>query len=166
MKNLFTRLGVLGPSHYRSLLEQLGKTQSRCAKLAEELELSRDDAKRLKERSDDAARALRDSKVEAERHRRLAEKLTAELEKIKAESERRHERDGRKLAEVEQKRGRAIDDLTGRLEKAERALTVARQTLIAIEVKLDILEGAANVLDIRTRTMSSGTRLGGDSASM
>jgi hypothetical protein len=29
---------------------------------------------------------------------------------------------------------------------------MAREHLMAIEVKLDILEGAANVLDVRTRT--------------
>ena len=35
--------------------------------------------------------------------------------------------------------------------ETERELMVARDHLMAIEVKLDILEGAANVLDRRTR---------------
>lgn len=38
-----------------------------------------------------------------------------------------------------------------RLAETERALTLARDQLNAIEVKLEILEGAANVLDTRTR---------------
>ena len=38
-----------------------------------------------------------------------------------------------------------------RLAETERALTLARDQLNAIEVKLEILEGAANVLDARTR---------------
>ena len=38
-----------------------------------------------------------------------------------------------------------------RLAETERALTLAREHLNAIEVKLEILEGAANVLDARTR---------------
>ncbi len=38
-----------------------------------------------------------------------------------------------------------------RLTDAERALAIARDQLMAVEVKLDILEGAANVLDARTR---------------
>ena len=38
-----------------------------------------------------------------------------------------------------------------RLAETERALAIARDQLMAIEVKLDILEGAANVLDARTR---------------
>lgn len=38
-----------------------------------------------------------------------------------------------------------------RLAETERALALAREHLNAIEVKLEILEGAANVLDARTR---------------
>lgn len=41
--------------------------------------------------------------------------------------------------------------LQARLADTERALTLAREQLNAIEVKLEILEGAANVLDARTR---------------
>jgi hypothetical protein len=42
-----------------------------------------------------------------------------------------------------------------RLAEAEQALNVAREHLMAIDVKLDILEGAANVLDTRTRAAVS-----------
>ena len=42
-----------------------------------------------------------------------------------------------------------------RLVDAEQALVVAREHLMAIDVKLDILEGAANVLDTRTRAAIS-----------
>jgi hypothetical protein len=49
-----------------------------------------------------------------------------------------------------------LDDLlTVRLAEAEQSLTVAREYLMAVDVKLDILEGAANVLDTRTRTIVS-----------
>lgn len=46
-------------------------------------------------------------------------------------------------------------DLKERLATAERELTIAREQLMAIEVKLDILEGAANVLDRRMRNAVS-----------
>ena len=46
----------------------------------------------------------------------------------------------------------AFEQLKERLETTERELAAAREHLMAIEVKLDILEGAANVLDVRTRT--------------
>ena len=42
--------------------------------------------------------------------------------------------------------------MQSRLAESERALAIAREQLMAIEVKLDILEGAANVLDARTRS--------------
>ena len=42
--------------------------------------------------------------------------------------------------------------MQGRLTESERSLAIAREQLMAIEVKLDILEGAANVLDARTRS--------------
>ena len=155
MKNPLKKLGVLGPGHYRNLQEELRKAQARSAKLAQELDVARRDAKTVKEESVRSTKALRDSQAEAERHVRRAEKITGELEKVKAGFQRKYERERGKLAEVEQKRARAIEDLQERLEKAERALTVARETLMVIEVKLDVLEGAANVLDVRTRTTSS-----------
>jgi hypothetical protein len=43
--------------------------------------------------------------------------------------------------------------LQNRLDVAEQELVAVREHLMAIEVKLDILEGAANVLDGRTRTV-------------
>jgi len=48
-------------------------------------------------------------------------------------------------------RRQALDALQTRLERAERDLTTAREHLMIVESKLDILEGAANVLDARTR---------------
>ena len=54
----------------------------------------------------------------------------------------------------------ADSDLTvmqTRLADTERALTLAREHLNAIEVKLEILEGAANVLDARTRSQVIGS---------
>lgn len=41
--------------------------------------------------------------------------------------------------------------MQARLADTERALAITREHLNAIEVKLEILEGAANVLDARTR---------------
>jgi chromosome segregation ATPase len=166
MKGPLTKLGVLGPGHYRNLLEELRKAQARSTKLAQELDLARADAKTVKGKADEAAKALRDSQAEAARHMRRAEKLTGDLEKVKTEFQRKYEQECRKLAEVDQKRARALEDLQQRLGEAERALTVARETLMAVEVKLDILEGAANVLDVRTRTMSGRALPAGSGAAV
>ena len=62
------------------------------------------------------------------------------------------------MREEAEKRGRLRDEraaelttLRKHLDESEQELTIAREQLMAIEVKLDILEGAANVLDARTR---------------
>jgi len=81
---------------------------------------------------EDRARA-KSLETELRHQRELAERHELTVEKL------RHRRD-------------EIDKLRMRLADAERELTVARDHLMAIEVKLDILEGAANVLDKRTRT--------------
>ncbi len=77
-----------------------------------------------------------------------------------------------------QRQSRLLNDARGLIENVEGAdseparlreqlannqkqLMVAREHLMAIEVKLDILEGAANVLDVRTRsTIRQSTRTG------
>jgi hypothetical protein len=74
------------------------------------------------------------------RQRALAEKYAITVEKLRGA---RHEE---------------IERLRTRLADAERELSVARDHLMAIEVKLDILEGAANVLDKRTRTVTRRDR--------
>jgi hypothetical protein len=70
-------------------------------------------------------------------------------------------KDTRRLAQANAKGDRALKVLQGRLEDVDhlrralpgtdRELSMARDHLMAIEAKLDILEGAANVLDLRTR---------------
>jgi len=44
-----------------------------------------------------------------------------------------------------------VRDLKERLDEARRVTTVARQHLMATEVKLDLIEAAVQVLDARTR---------------
>jgi hypothetical protein len=48
--------------------------------------------------------------------------------------------------------------LERQLADTERELVLAREHLMAVEVKLDILEGAANVLDARLRTAARQQR--------
>jgi chromosome segregation ATPase len=65
---------------------------------------------------------------------------------------KKHAEKSRRAAEKLGTRDAAVLDLKERLTIAERELAAAREQLMTIEVKLDILEGAANVLDVRTRT--------------
>ena len=70
----------------------------------------------------------------------------------------------RQVKKLQRQAGQSTSETDGltamqaRLAETERALTLAREHLNAIEVKLEILEGAANVLDARTRAQLIGSR--------
>jgi chromosome segregation ATPase len=132
-------LGLVSGKTYDALAEEQRKTERRAGKLAQLLEETKADSREWKEKAAQASAALKTSQeaaAVAERQSRLAEKLREEAEK-----HRRSEQD--RTAELAVLQQRLID--------SERDLAVAREQLMAIEVKLDILEGAANVLDGRTR---------------
>ena len=146
MKEALRRLGLVGPRHYTHLLERLRKAEARAEKLAQD--------------AGDAQKALRDAKEESARHAHRVEKLKADIDRLKADFERKYDEDRRGLAQMEQKRVGTVDGFADRLASAERELSDARDVLMAIDVKLAILEGAANVLDARTRA-ASGAAAGG-----
>ena len=76
--------------------------------------------------------------------------LTGELRqagKAKLSAERALAKANQRLAE--------LDDLRQKVLDTNRELAVAREHLMSIEVKLDVLEGAANILDSRSRLVVS-----------
>ena len=91
-----------------------------------------DDQKDWKSKAADAIARARKFEEEAKQQAKRAEKFRA-------------------AAERWEQRADEFDALNARLDDLERELAVAREHLMAVEVKLDILEGAANVLDVRTR---------------
>lgn len=87
-----------------------------------------------KAKSNDTAARVKTAETEARHQAKRAEKFKADAERLKQQHV--------ELERVQQQ-----------LAAAERELTVAREHLMAVEVKLDILEGAANILDARTRSV-------------
>lgn len=79
--------------------------------------------------------------------RQRLEEAAALEERIAALEQKLRERDRRTEAAA-----REEATLEARVAEAMRELDRARADLTAVEVKLDILEGAANVLDARLRT--------------
>jgi chromosome segregation ATPase len=139
MRRPFRILGLVRGSSYDALEEQQKKAETRAGRLAEQLEEAKANSRQWKSKAEEAAGALKkatDAAKNADQQWRHAEKLKEEAEK--------HRR-------VEQERTEEVALLQRRLVDAERELSVSREQLMAIEVKLDILEGAANVLDGRTR---------------
>jgi hypothetical protein len=101
--------------------------------------------------------------------RRQVEDLTSSAHHAKAKAREAKERLARlslgietKAREVKalQRQVADLQSLNERLSVAERDLAAARELLMAVDVKLDILEGAANVLDTRTRSVISRQRSG------
>ena len=92
-----------------------------------------------KKKAAEAATHQRSIEADLRRQSQLVAKLRGSVEKWR----QRHE---------------DIKKLRARLTDTERELMVARDHLMAIEVKLDILEGAANVLDKRTRSTAPQDR--------
>lgn len=90
-----------------------------------------------KTKASEAMERVKSLEAEVKRQARLIETLTTSTEKLRLRQD-------------------AIDNLARvRLAEAEQALAVAREHLMMVDVKLDILEGAANVLDARTRSAIS-----------
>ena len=101
----------------------------------------------LEERVEQAKRAAQEWKARAGESMARAGKLEADLK----QQTRHAQRSELYVTKMRERR----ESLRTRLIEAERELMVAREHLMAIEVKLDILEGAANVLDVRTRAAIS-----------
>jgi hypothetical protein len=90
----------------------------------------------------------------------------ARASKLEARARALDEQLQRQIASAREERERTteFERLRERLEIAERELVTAREQLMAVEVKLDILEGAANVLDLRTRAAISREHSGSGAA--
>jgi chromosome segregation ATPase len=132
-------LGLVRGRSYDALAEQQKKAEARAGRLEQQLEASKADSRQWKTKAEEATGAFKKAQEAAEtaqRQLRLAEKVKEEAIKNRR---------------LEQERTADLALLQQRLADSERELIIAREQLMAIEVKLDILEGAANVLDGRTR---------------
>lgn len=105
---------------------------SRHHSLAQQADEVRRSGNNWKTRAGDALAQVKALEGEAERQAKLLEDARSQLDK-------------RQRAEEESIK------LRHQLAATQTELVRAREQLMAIEVKLDILEGAANVLDSRTR---------------
>lgn len=143
MKQLLIRLlGVVGlvtAGRYRTLDAKLRDVESRAKKLATLVEDARAEAKEWRAKALEASKQSKSMTKQASHQSARIEKLAVECGRLRAELTR---------ARTTQQE---LEALSARLVDAERDLDGSREHLMAIEVKLDILEGAANVLDTRTR---------------
>ena len=155
MKRLLIRLlekvGLVTAGRYALLTAKLRDVEARAKKL-------RDVEARAKKLATQVEEIRAESKTwEAKASKALKQLETASKDAAhQAQRIEKHRTEEGKLREqlVRARAGREeLEAVRARLADAERELAVAREHLMAIEVKLDILEGAANVLDTRTRSV-------------
>jgi chromosome segregation ATPase len=148
MRSLFRRLlgtlGLVRQSQLVALQQRLDKVMERAARLHDEVEALK---RQLKVAAGEAAR--QGAKLTQERAAFRAE-LAETRDRI--EREKQH---ARKLEERSAKLEERARELKPRLEQALKSVQLAQEHLMTTEVKLDIVEGAVNVLDERTRQVSA-----------
>ncbi len=134
---LMSMLGLISPARFAAVSERLRKSESRVETLTRKLEETQTELRAWRTKAEEAQKRAKDVEKEMARQAERAQKAEAQIEK-------RAVRDRKRID---------VPTLEARLEQAHRDLAVARDHLMAVEVKLDILEGAAQVLDGRTRTL-------------
>ena len=146
IKRALRAVGLVRLVKYTAAVEQQQKAELRARKLAQQVEEVRADSRGWKAKAEEAHDQLKKAQATVAESAKRAERA----EKLRVQAEHR-------LALDEKRKGDLVA-LETQLEESARELALAREELMAIEVKLDILEGAANVLDGRTRTVSAQHR--------
>jgi chromosome segregation ATPase len=125
------------------LREALARTEGRMVELKRIIEHTRAEAHAWKTKLHEAS-AHRDREREADRAT-----YAARLEKL----ERRTRTASERLEQRDTARQEKLNDLREKVVAADRSVRIGRDHLMAIEVKLDVIEGAVNVLDRRFRVI-------------
>jgi chromosome segregation ATPase len=105
------------------------------------------------QRASAAQKALAMREKEVQRHLRRIEQLQARIAQHDEKRAQMITKLRARLAEERDKRRLIAAELREQLDVTARELASARDGQMLIDVKLDILEGAANALDARTRRM-------------
>jgi chromosome segregation ATPase len=143
-------LGLERQGRAAELREALAKSEQHVAELKRLLEQSRQEAAKWRAKVQEASTESTDRrKADEEKHRARIEKL---------ESRVREHVD--KLRHADTARAAKLDDLRERVVGADRSVRIGRDHLMALEAKLDLIEGAINVLDRRYRTLASTPQSG------
>jgi chromosome segregation ATPase len=143
IKALLGAVGLATAGQLGQLTAEARNASRRATELEARVAALRDDVETWKRRYEESTRAAAESKQAAAAATKKAERAAADTE--------------RGAARVEEAKARAdalaaqVRDLRDRLDRANHAASTAREHLMAIEVKLDVVEAAIQVLDTRTR---------------
>jgi chromosome segregation ATPase len=140
IRKVLAGIGLATAAQVRQAATQ---TRQTAQKAEEQMAKLRTDAKGWKQRYEESSRAAAEWKKAAADAEGNVERSSRELERVQA-----HADEWRSRAETLTTQ---VRDLKERLDETRRVTTVARQHLMATEVKLDLIEAAVQVLDARTR---------------
>jgi chromosome segregation ATPase len=159
LKRLLQRLPIVTARRLRVTTSQLEECRRRVAELKRLLETAREEARSWKAKADEAQKRALDFRTQLEPTAHKVHALRHELEKAQGE----HRKAQRELEKAQHRHqsdmtgaGEEIDALRARIAAMSQDLEIAREYLLLVDVKLDILEGAANVLDLRLRAAVAG----------
>ena len=141
---------------------QLERCQRRVATLKALLAKTRAGLQQSKAKADDAQRRAAAAREEIRQHATHLRQQSKQIERLKADLVRAqddHARDRQvmlaRIADLRERPPREAAKLRSTLVSTARDVALARDQLTLIDAKLDILEGAANVLDGRTRAIDA-----------
>jgi chromosome segregation ATPase len=141
LSGLLKAIGLVTLRRHQLTIKQLGDAESRAKKL--EAHLNEIQAR--------AKAQLKQQVTESRAQSKAMKTEIADAAKALAKQAQRIDRLREAVEHANRRRG-DVQGMLKRLIEAEQELAAARNHLMVVEVKLDILEGAANVLDARTRT--------------
>ena len=153
IKRLLAKVGVAPAAHLARLEADVRRAEARAAQLEQRLVTLRSEADTWKRRHEDAADASAGWKLAARRAQAELDRLKEDAGKGKKALEREKAAAERDKARLQDVRG-ALDRARSRLVDARRGMELSNEQLMAMEVKLDLIEAAIQVLDGRTREQS------------
>lgn len=147
MRSLFRRVGLVTLSELQAVEKKLRAARERLDETAAKSTARRDDVDRYKKRVSELEAEL---DGQSRRHRQesaqAAERIAALERRLAGLEQKLKEREARADASTRDDAG-----LEARVTAAMAEFERARGDLASVEVKLNILEGAANALDARLR---------------
>ena len=157
IKALLAAVGLAPAAHVDHLNTDLRRAEARIVHLEDQLVLVRADSENWKRRYEDASdgmagwkQAANRAQGDADRAKATTEKARAELEALQADTERAQARAAEWRTRAETLEAE-LHGMRERLQDTHSVAASAHEQLMAMEVKLDLIETAIQVLDTRTR---------------
>lgn len=147
IKTLLAAFGLAPAAHLARLEAAVRRAEGKAGQLEERLVRLRSDADNWKRRCEYAADASAGWKLATRQARADLDRVKADAEKAMTGAKAEADRDKARLQNV---RG-VLDSARSRLADARRGIDLSNEQLMAMEVKLDLIEAAIQVLDARTR---------------